>query len=183
MPVLLNISDNEVPRNQLGLIDYSSIPESFVYMGRLPTPFYNPNKSEDIVDFFIGDGYLINRRETRKNGLAVSMPEQFEMPLAGVGWMIDAIELGFETPPSAGGLEKSKLHTDTTINDERLRIMYGVCVGGYTIKNTSRSSYILPEVLQQFSITVDIWNQVGRKFFKDILKRINSGDFNWIVKD
>lgn len=171
------------PRKQLGLIDYSSISENFVYIGRLPTPFFNSNKSEDIVDFFVGDGCLINRRETRKNGLVVSMPEQFEMPLAGVSWMIDAIELGFETPPSAGGLEKHTLHADTTLNDERLRLMYGVCVGGegvggYTVKNTSRSSYILPRYSQQFSITVDIWKEVGRQFFKDILRRINSGEFN-----
>ena len=94
-----------------------------------------------------------------------------------------AIELGVETPPSAGGLEKNTLHSDATLNDERLRIMYGVCVGGegiggYTIKNTSRSSYILPEASQQLSITVDIWNQVGRAFFKDILQRINNGEFN-----
>lgn len=172
------------PRKQLGLIDYNNISNDYVYIGKLPSPFSNPtNKYEVIADFFVGDGYLINRKEDRRNEVVTSMPEQFEMPLSGVRWMIDAIELGFETPPSAGGLEKSKLHTDTTINDERLRIMYGVCVGGegvggYTIKNTSRSSYILPEASQQFSITFDIWNQVGRQFFKDILKRINSGEFN-----
>ena len=49
------------------------------------------------------------------------------MPLAGVRWMIDAIELAFETPPSQGGLEKNKLHTDVTINNEDLELRYG-CV-------------------------------------------------------
>ncbi|WP_062058010.1 hypothetical protein [Cellvibrio sp. OA-2007] len=172
------------PRKQLGIIDYKNVPINYVYLGRLPSPFSNPQKNyENIADFYVGDGYLINRREDRKNGISDDMPEQFEMPLAGVSWMINAIEQGFEKPPSEGGLEKNKLHTDTTLNEERLRIMYGVCVGGegvggYTIKNTSRSSYILPRYSQQFSITVDIWQQVGRKFFKDILKRINSGEFN-----
>ncbi len=173
-----------VPRKQLGLIDYNNIPSSYVYIGRLPNPFSNPSDNyENIADFFIGGGYLIYREEGRKNGVPNSAGYQFEMPLAGVGWMIDAIELGFETPPSAGGLDKNSLHTDTTLNDERLRVMYGVCVGGegiggYTVKNSSRSSYILPRYSQQFSITVDIWNQVGRKFFKDLLKRINDGEFN-----
>jgi len=171
-------------RKQLGLVDYSNIPKDYVYIGRLPSPFSNPDIDYEVVaDFFIGNGYLINRKEDRKNGVVDDGVNQFEMPLAGVGWMINAIELGFETPPSAGGIEKNKLHTDTTLNDERLRVMYGVCVGGegaggYTIKNSSRSSYILPEASQQFSITIDIWNQVGRSFFKDILKRINTGEFN-----
>jgi hypothetical protein len=173
-----------VPRKQQGLIDYSDLPETCVYIGRLPSPFSNADKNYEVIeDFFIYNGYLIDRKESRKNGVVDSMPEQFEMPLAGVNWMINAIEKGFETPPSEGGLEKNKLHTDTTLNEERLRIMYGVCVGGegvggYTIKNTSRSSYILPRYSQQFSITVDVWKKVGRQFFKDILKRINSGEFN-----
>jgi hypothetical protein len=75
------------------------------------------------------------------------------------------------------------LHTDVTIDNEDLELRYGVSVGGegvggYTIVNFDRSSYILPRYSQQFSITVDILKQVGRQFFKDILKRINSGEFN-----
>jgi hypothetical protein len=176
---------NEIaPRKQLGIIDYNKISTNFVYIGRLPSPFSNPQKNyEDIADFYVGDGYLINRREDRKNGISDDMPEQFEMPLAGVSWMINTIERAFETPPSKGGLEKNKLHTDVTIDNEDLELRYGVSiggegVGGYTIVNFDRSSYTLPRYSQQFSITVDIWKQVGRQFFKDILKRINSGEFN-----
>lgn len=171
-------------RKQLGLIDYSNIPQDYVYIGRLPSPFSDPDSDYECVeDFFIGERFLINRQESRQNNVAVRRAYQFEMPLAGVKWMIETIELGFERPPSAGGLEKNKLSMETRIEDERLFLMYGVCVGGegvggYTIKNTSRSSYILPRYSQEFSITVDIWNQVGRKFFKDLLKRINSGEFN-----
>jgi hypothetical protein len=176
---------NEIaPRKQLGIINYKNVPKNYVYIARLPSPFSNPQKNyEDIADFYIGDGYLINRREDRKNGISDDMPEQFEMPLAGVSWMINTIEQAFETPPSKGGLEKNKLHTDVTIDNEDLELRYGVSVGGegvggYTIVNFDRSSYILPRYSQQFSITVDIWKQVGRQFFKDILKRINSGEFN-----
>jgi hypothetical protein len=172
-------------RKQLGLIDYSNIPQDYVYIGRLPSPFSNPvNNYEVIADFYVGEGFVINRKESRRNGAVEDddMPEQFEMPLAGVKWMIETIELGFERPPSAGGLEKNKLSMETRIQDERLFLIYGVCVGGegvggYTIKNTSRSSYILPRYSQEFSITVDIWNQVGRSFFKDLLKRIEAGEF------
>lgn len=161
-----------VPRKQLGLIDYNNIPANYVYIGRLPSPFSDLNDNyENIADFFVGSGYLIYREEGRQNGILNSAKYQFEMPLAGVRWMIDAIELGFEIPPSAGGLEKNKLHTDVTINDERLRIMYGVCVGGegvggYTIKNSSRSSYILPEASQQFSITVEFGIRWEGNFLK-----------------
>jgi hypothetical protein len=176
---------NEIaPRKQLGIIDYKNVPKNYVYIGRLPSPFSDKLLSyEKIADFFVGDGYLINRKEARKNGIVDSMPEQFEMPLAGVSWMINTIEQAFETPPSKGGLEKNKLHMDITIDSEDLELRYGVSVGGegvggYTIVNFDRSSYILPEASQQFSITVDVWKKVGRQFFKDILKRINSGEFN-----
>ena len=112
-------------RKQLGIIDYKNVPKNYVYIGRLPSPFSNPQKNyEDIADFYVGDGYLINRREDRKNGISDDMPEQFEMPLAGVSWMINTIEQAFETPPSKGWLEKNKLHTDVTIDNEDLELRY-----------------------------------------------------------
>lgn len=168
-------------RKQLGLINYDHIPSGYTYIGRLPNAL-STEKFERIEDFFVGDGCLIDRQERRKDGLQVGKPNQFEMPLAGVKWVINAIELGFERPPSAGGLEKETLHHDTRIQEERLRLMYGVSVGGegvggYTVVNTSRSSYILPRYSQELSFTVDIWQQVGRQFFKDLLQRIQAGEF------
>lgn len=175
----------DVPtRKQLGLIDYNNIPSEYIYIGRIPSPLSSPKINYEIIDdIFVGDGLLIDRKESRNNGVSDGAENQFEMPLAAVGWMIDAIEQGFEKPPSAGGITKNTLHTDTRINDERLRVMYGVSVGGegvggYTIVNPSRSGYILPRYSQQFSITVDIWNKFGRAFFKTLQKRIDAGEFN-----
>lgn len=171
-------------RKQLGLIASNTNSGNCIYIGRLPSPFSNEKTNYVAAeDFFVKDGYLIDRIDSLKNGISDGMPEQFEMPLDGVKWMIDAIEQGFEQPPSAGGLAKNTLHTDTRINDERLRLMYGVSVGGegvggYTVVNPSRSSYILPEASQQFSMTVDIWREFGRSFFKALQKRIESGEFN-----
>ena len=63
-------------RKQLGVIDYKNIPKNYVYIGRLPSPFSKANKNHEVVeDFFVGDGYLIDRKEARKNGLFDSMPE------------------------------------------------------------------------------------------------------------
>jgi hypothetical protein len=130
------------PHKQLGIIDYKNVPTNFVYIGRLPSPFSNPQKNyEDIADFYIGDGYLINRREDRKNGISDDMPEQFEMPLAGVSWMINTIEQAFETPPSKGGLDKNKLHTDVTIDNEDLELRYGVSVGGEGVGGLHNSEF------------------------------------------
>ena len=136
------------PRKQLGLIDYNNIPTDCAYIGRLPSPFSNvADGCERIVDFFVANGLVINRRERRINGVANSAINQFEMPLAGVKWMIEAIEQGFEKPHSAGGLAKNKLNMDTCIDEEELRVEYGVWVGregvgGYTVVNFDRSCYV-----------------------------------------
>lgn len=175
---------NMVLRKQLGLIDFETSADKCIYIGRLPSPFSNEkNNYIAAEDFFIKDGYLINRIDSLKNGISDGMPEQFEMPLTGIKWMIETIEQSFETQPSSGGLAKNTMHVDACINDERLRIMYGVSIGGegiggYTVVNTSRSSYILPEASQQFSMTVDIWRDFGRSFFTALERRIEVGEFN-----
>jgi hypothetical protein len=172
------------PRKQLGLIDYSNLPADCIYIGRLPSPFSDlANGREMIVDFFVAKGLVVNRRERRINGLVDSAINQFEIPLTGIKWMIEAIEQGFEQPPSAGGLAKNTLHMDVCINDEELRLEYGVSVGGegvggYTVVNFDRSSYIIPRYSQEFSITVGIWREFGRDFFKTLQKRIEAGEFN-----
>jgi hypothetical protein len=172
------------PRKQLGLIDYNNIPTDYIYIGRLPSPFSDfADGCEMVEDFFVANGLIVNRAERRLNGLADSAINQFEMPLAGIKWMIESIESGFEQPPSAGGLAKNTLHMDTCINDEELRLEYGVSVGGegvggYTVINFDRSDYILPRYSQEFSITVDIWREFGRNFFKVLQKRIEAGEFN-----
>lgn len=170
-------------RKKMGLIYDMASEESCVYLGRLPSPF-SVEKINYIAaeDFFVKDGYLIDRIDSLKNGVSDGMPEQFEMPLLAVGWMIEGIEQGFVQPPSKNGLRKGAMHIDTCINDERLRLMYGVSVGGegiggYTVINSSRSSYILPEASQQFSMTIDIWRNFGRDFFKTLQKRIETGEF------
>lgn len=171
-------------RKQLGLVDYQNVPSNFNYIGRLPSPFSDPASSYEVIaDFFVGNGFLINRKERRTNNHFGGGANQFEMPLDGVKWLIEAIEQGFEKPPSAGGLAQNSFHIDACIKEEELRLEYGVCVGGegvggYTVTNFDRSGYILPESSQEFSITVDIWNQVGRDFFKALQKRIESGEFN-----
>lgn len=171
-------------RKQLGLIESTNIPAHCIYIGRLPSPFSKPEINyECIVGIFICSGYFILHQNDQKNGAPDDMPEQFEMPIEGVQWFIDAIEQGFEKPPSAGGLAQNSFHIDACIKEEELRLEYGVCVGGegvggYTVTNFDRSGYILPRYSQEFSITVDIWNQVGRDFFKALQKRIESGEFN-----
>ncbi len=171
------------PRKQLGLLDYKNIPDSCSYIGRIPSPFSKPETAfEDIHDVFIANGFFLIRKEGRKNNVVTRMPNQFEMPLGGVKWMIEAIEQGFERPPSAGGLAKNALNMDVCIDGEELRLEYGVCVGGegvggYTVINFDRSDYILPRYSQEFSITVDVWREFGRDFFKALQTRIESGEF------
>ena len=171
-------------RKQFGLLDYQNIPSDFTFIGRLPSPFSDPPSNYEVIaDFFVGHGLLIDRKESRNNNQLDGGVNQFEMPLGAVKWLIEAIEQGFEKPPSAGGLAQNSFHMDTCIKEEELRIEYGVCVGGegiggYTVTNFDRSSYILPRYSQEFSITVDIWNQVGRDFFKALQKRIESGEFD-----
>ena len=171
-------------RKQLGLIDYNNIPADYVYIGRLPSPFSDIKANYEVIaDFFVAEGLLINRKESRDKGVSDNAENQFEMPLAGIKWMIEAIEQGFEQPPSAGGVAKNTLHMDICVDGEELRLEYGVSVGGegvggYTIINFDRSGYILPRYSQKFSMTVDIWRAFGRDFFKGLQKRIEAGEFN-----
>jgi hypothetical protein len=102
------------------------------------------------------------------------------MPLAGVRWVIEAIEQQLERKPSEGGLPRDRFHVDGSIEGESLEVRYGVSVtgegvGGYTIYNFSRGGYILPEATQEMSFAIDDWRESIRDLFHDIARRYASG--------
>ena len=109
--------------------------------------------------------------------------EQFEMPLEGIGWLVQAIELGFERKPSEGGLARDVFHTDTTVGGEHLQVRYGMNlgaegVGGYTVYNWDRLEYIMGRYAQEISFTLDAWRETLREYYKELADRVASGEFS-----
>jgi hypothetical protein len=168
-------------KTQLGLIDLARPPRDAVHIASLPTPEPTP-RSTEVDELFAVGGLLVERNERRLQSGKVHAAYQFEMPLAAVRWVIDAIEQQFERKPSEGGAPRNRFHVDGSIEGESLEVRYGVSVGGegvggYTIYNFSRASYILPEATQQMSFAIDDWRDTIRDLFHDIAQRYERGEF------
>ena len=160
-------------KKQYGLIDPVHPPARAVRLGTRPAP-----DSQIVVDLFTIDGLYVDRREARGH-----WKEQFEMPLEGIAWMVQAIELGFERKPSEGGLPRDVFHTDTTIAGEHLQVRHGVNIGGegvpgYTVHNWDRLEYITGRYAQDMSFTLEAWRETLRDFYKQLAERVASGEFS-----
>lgn len=166
----------------LGLIDYSNIPQDYVYIGNLPNAL-TTHKREIINDIFIGKQLFIVRKEGRLATGRINSITQFEMPIETLSWVVDSIEMMFERKSSEGGLSKDVQHLDKQFGGEHIELRYGVSVagegiGGYTLTNFNRDCYILPgEASQTFSFALNIWHDHAQTMFKDIVRRHNAGEF------
>lgn len=166
----------------LGLIDYSNIPQYYVYIGRLPNAL-STAKREIVNDIFVAKDLFIVRKEGRLANGKINSVTQYEMPLDALGWVVNCIETMFERKASQGGLAKDVQHLDKQFSDEYIELRYGVSVGGegvggYTLTNFNRDCYILPgEAAQTFSFALSIWQDYARAMFKDIVSRQKKGEF------
>ena len=166
----------------LGLIDYSNIPQGYVYIGKLPSAL-STAKREIVNDIFVAKDLFIVRKEGRLANGKTNSVTQYEIPLVALGWVVDSIETMFERKPSQGGLSKDVQHLDKQFSDENIELRYGVSVGGegvggYTLTNFSRDCYILPgEAAQTFSFALSIWKDHARTMFNDIVRRHTASEF------
>jgi hypothetical protein len=169
-------------RKQLGLIDLGKPPSRAVHLKDLPDDSVNPQR-KNITKWFVVDGYFVERRRLIVIATGeVILDNQFEMPLEGVPWVVESIEQQFERKPSDGGLPRDVFNVQRVVGGEHLQLRYGVSVGGegvggYTVHNYDRASYITALMAQEFSFTIDSWRANLREFFKELCERITAGEF------
>ena len=105
---------------------------------------------------------------------------QFEMPLTGVRWFINAIEQKFFKSPEEGGLPADKISFEEVVDGEDLHIIRSMYAGcqhpGYKITNSSRRSHLSSDDLQTLSMA-DPWLFKGglMDFLKEIADRYEQG--------
>ena len=169
-------------KKQFGLLDPANLPQGAVRLGRLPDP--DPNDVRDtVINLFALDGlFLYHMQWIMKATGAVRVTDQFEMPIDGVRWVVQAIERGFERKPSEGGLPRDVFHSNTVIAEEHLSVRWGVSVGGegvggYTVINFDRTEYILDDGSQRFRFINDLWHQQVRQLLTSIAERHEAGEF------
>lgn len=170
------------PKKQFGLLDPAKLPEGAVRLGQLPDPLANDLR-ESVIHLFAVEGLFVYHSQSLvKAQNRISSIDQFEMPLDGVRWVVQAIEQGFERKPSEGGLPRDVFHTNTTIAQEHLSVRWGVSVGGegvggYTVNNFDRTEYIRNHESQRFRFTNDLWHERVRELLTDIAERHEAGEF------
>lgn len=143
------------------------------------------------TDFYFlrEDNYLLVYEEelhtypltsTIRPGETKLLTSQFEMPLTGVRWFINAIEQKFFKSPEEGGLPADKISFKETVDGEGLHIIRSMHAGcqhpGYTLTNSSRRNHVAPRNLQTLSMA-DPWLFKGglMDFLKEIADRYEQG--------
>lgn len=106
---------------------------------------------------------------------------QFEMPMAGVRWFINAIEQKFFKSPEDGGLPANKISYEEIVDGEDLHIIRSVTAGcshpGYVVTNGSRHSHISSISLQTLALS-DPWlfKRGLMDFLKEVATKYESGE-------
>lgn len=108
------------------------------------------------------------------------LTSQFEMPLSGVRWFINAIEQKFFKSPEEGGLPADKISFEEVVDGEDLHIIRSMHAGcqhpGYKITNSSRRRHLSSDDLQTLAMA-DPWLFKGglMDFLKEIADRYEQG--------
>jgi hypothetical protein len=143
------------------------------------------------TDFYFlrdGDHFLIYHEHVHtypvtsstRPGESRLIANQFEMPLSGVRWFINAIEQKFFKSPEEGGLPADKISFKETVDGEDLHIIRSMHAGcqhpGYKITNSSRRSHFSSDDLQTLAMA-DPWlfNDGLMDFLKEIADRYEQG--------
>jgi len=156
---------------QLGLIDPLAPPVDAWMIKRIINPFFEEEERTYIwkscVIFHVGEGDY----------------NQTELPLSAVAWLVDVIENRFWKVPSEGGLPKDVFHFTGEIAGETINVIRGSClagedIGGFTITNLSRGSYIDETQEQAHDITDHVLIEMKyMDFLRDLAARIARGEY------
>lgn len=118
---------------------------------------------------------------SRHPGETELIEDQFEMPLSGIRWFINAIEQKFFKSPEDGGLPADKISYKETVDGEGLHIIRAMTAGceypGYVITNSSRYSYIDSSDMQTLALS-DPWlfKNGLMDFLKEVATKYESGE-------
>lgn len=83
---------------------------------------------------------------------------QVVMPISAIKWLIDTVENKFWTPPSQGGLPKNIHFVEIELDGELIVLQRSMNAGaegemGFSLGNKSRPCDILPNTIQQASVS------------------------------
>ena len=118
--------------------------------------YINPHYSNHLYICYASEKYFVFQSFQKLKSMDVR--GQVVMPISAIKWLIDTVENKFWTPPGQGGLPKNIHFVEIELDGEIIVLQRSMNAGaegemGFSLGNKSRPCDILPNTIQQTSVS------------------------------